>query len=327
MSTSELSGVQVEVHLDPDDLDAALRADVRAGLCGRPKQLSPKWLYDDRGCELFDEITALPEYYPTRTEREILSSRCDTIASISGADTLVELGSGTSEKTRYLLDALNRAGTLRRFAPFDVAEATLRTAAAGVVAAFPGIRVDAVVGDFERHLGHLPRGGRRMIAFLGGTIGNLDPAARARLLQEVSAAMSPGDSFLVGTDLVKDRARLVAAYDDERGVTAEFNLNVLAVLNRCLGARFCLDRFAHVALFDEDNQWIEMRLRSLANQIVWIEALGLEIGFGEGEEIRTEISAKFTPEGIRAELEAAGLEPREFWTDPDRDFGLSLASR
>lgn len=327
MSTTEANGVRVAIHLGPDDLREALRADVLTGLGGEPKELSPKWLYDDRGCELFDRITTLPEYYPTRAEREILAARSDRIAALSGADTLVELGSGTSDKTRLVLDALARAGTLRRFAPFDVAEPTLRAAAAGIVASYPGVTVEAVVGDFERHLAHLPSGGRRLIAFLGGTIGNLRPDARAELLARVAAGMAPGDSFLVGTDLVKDRDRLVAAYDDAAGVTAEFNLNVLRVLNRELGATFALDRFCHVARFDEDNQWIEMRLRSLSVQLVPIPGVDLEVGLAEGEEIRTEISAKFTPAGVRAELEMAGLEPRSWWTDEAGDFGLTLATK
>jgi len=328
MSRSELDpAVQVAVHLGPADLREALCADVRRGLWGEPKQLPPKWLYDERGCELFDRITTLPEYYPTRAEREILTAYSDRIAVETAADTLVELGSGTSDKTRLVLDALQRAGTLRRFAPFDVAEPTLREAAAGIVAAYPGVQVEAVVGDFERHLEHLPSGGRRLILFLGGTIGNLTSAGRAELLATVAAGMARGDSFLVGTDLLKDPPRLVAAYDDAEGVTAEFNLNVLAVLNRELGARFALDRFRHVACFDEEHQWIEMRLRSLSTQLVPIEALGLEVGFAEGEEIRTEISAKFTPSGIRAELEAAGLELRSFWTDRAGDFALSLATK
>ncbi|GAC1591709.1 MAG: L-histidine N(alpha)-methyltransferase [Acidimicrobiales bacterium] len=327
MTRSELSDVQITVHLEPEDQRAGLRSDVLTGLGGTVKRLPPKWLYDERGCELFDRITALPEYYPTRAERQILASESERMATMCGADTLVELGSGTSQKTRLLLDALGRAGTLRRFAPFDVAEETLREAASEIHDAYPGVAIEGVVGDFERHLHFLPSGGRRLIAFLGGTIGNLVPAERARLLADVTSGMEPGDMFLVGTDLVKDRSRLVAAYDDAQGVTAEFNVNILAILNRELRARFVLERFRHVAVFDEDNQWIEMRLRSLATQLVAIEALELEIGFDEGEDILTEISAKFTPALIHAELAAAGLESRGFWTDPRGDFALTLAAK
>lgn len=321
------SNVSVSVHLSPDDLGAGLRDDVRRGLSRRPKQLSPKWLYDERGCELFDEITRLPEYYPTRSEREILSARAERIAALSEADTLVELGSGTSEKTRLLLDAMAAAGTLRRFAPFDVAEPTLRETAAVIPDEYPGIEVRAVVGDFERHLHHLPTGGRRLIAFLGGTIGNLDPGGRSRLLADLVATMGPGDTFLLGTDLLKDRERLVRAYDDTAGVTADFNRNVLTVMNRELGATFDLHRFDHVARFNEENCWIEMRLRAVVAHDVRIEALSLTIGFEAGEEIRTEISAKFTREQVHRELGEAGLEPIGWWTDDAGDFAVSLSRR
>ncbi|HET9444022.1 MAG TPA: L-histidine N(alpha)-methyltransferase [Acidimicrobiales bacterium] len=315
------------MELEAGSVAAALRDDARAGLTGRPKDLPPKWLYDDRGCEFFDEITRLPEYYQTRTERSLLLARAPDIARLTGADTLVELGSGTSDKTRALLDALAAAGTLRRFAPFDVAEATLRAAAEAIAAEYPGIAVEAVVGDFEHHLHLLPGGGRRLIAFLGGTIGNLHPPERAKLLGRLAQGMAPGDRFLLGVDLVKDRDRLVAAYDDAAGVTAAFNRNVLAVLNRELGARFDLDAFDHVARFDDEEENIEMWLRSRRRQVVPVAALGIEVTFEEGEEMRTEISAKFRPEGLRAELEAAGLAPVRWWTDPAGDFGLSLSRR
>jgi len=319
--------VHVAVHLGPDDLDAALRREALTGLTGRPKELSPKWLYDEHGCELFDRIARLPEYYPTRRERWILRMRAGEIAAATGADTLVELGSGTSDKTSVLLDALAAAGRLRRFVPFDVAEATLGEAAERIVSAYPGIEVDAVVGDFERHLHHLPTGGRRLIVFLGSTIGNLDPRGRSRLLRSIASDMQPGDAFLVGTDLVKDRARLIAAYDDAAGVTAAFNRNVLSVLNRLLGARFAPGRFDHVVRYDEDHQRIEMRLRSRLTHVVPVERLEVEIAFEAGEDIRTEISTKFTPAQVRAELEEAGMEPVASYTDPAGDYALSLARR
>jgi len=317
--------VVVDVHLGADDMAAALRADARRGLTSAPKTLPPKWFYDDRGSQLFDQITRLPEYYPTRREREILDARAADIAGAGRFDTLVELGSGTSTKTRLLLDALSATGRLRRFIPFDVSEATLRAAGSAIAGAYKGLDVHGVVGDFERHLSLIPGGGRRLVAFLGGTIGNLAPAERAKFLGEVAAGMAPGDALLLGTDLVKDRLRLVAAYDDAAGVTAQFNKNVLLVLNRELDADFDVDRFDHVARWDEDEAWIEMRLRSAGTQRVEVPALGLSVDFADGEELRTEISAKFTQEGVAAELAGAGLSPAKWWTDEAADFALSLS--
>jgi L-histidine N-alpha-methyltransferase len=315
----------IAVHLTPEDIADELRADVLDGLTRSPMELSPRWLYDERGCELFDAITELPEYYPTRTERTILKVSARAIADLSEADTLVELGSGTSEKTRLLLDALRDAGTLRRFVGFDVAEGVLRSAADAIGSEYAPIEVAAVVGDFNRHLSHIPTGGRRMIAFLGGTIGNLRPHERAEMLGELASLMVEGDSFLLGTDIVKDRDRLIAAYDDAAGVTAEFNRNVLAVLNRELKADFDLERFEHVATYDDVEDHIEMRLRSVGDQVVHIAELGLDVEFTDGEDLHTEISAKFRPTVIRAELIAAGLTPAGWWTDVDGDFGLTLA--
>jgi L-histidine Nalpha-methyltransferase len=327
MPPTRTAGIPIEVLLGPDDLLAGLRADVLAGLTSAPKQLSPTWFYDDRGCELFEAITRLPEYYPTRTERSILAERAGEIAASTGADTLVELGSGTSEKTRLLLDALAGTGTLRHFVGFDVAEATLRSAGHAVVEEYPGVEVRGIVGDFRRHLPAIPVGGRRLVAFLGGTIGNLEPDARAAFLSALAAVMAPGDSLLLGTDLVKDPTRLEAAYDDRAGVTAEFNRNVLRVLNRELGADFDPDRFDHVARWDDDEEWIEMRLRSRGAQTVHMPGLELTVHFDDGEELRTEISAKFRPERVASELRHAGLEPAGWWTDPAGDFGVSLAVR
>jgi L-histidine N-alpha-methyltransferase len=319
--------LSVAVHLQPGDLHAALVADARRGLTTTPKDLPPKWFYDARGSELFDAITRLPEYYPTRAERSILVARADEIAAASGADVLVELGSGTSEKTRLLLDALHARDRLTRFVPFDVSESTLREAAAAVASEYPGVSVQAVVGDFERHLDRLPTGGRRLVAFLGGTIGNLVPARRAELLGTLAAGLGPGESLLLGTDLVKDPARLVAAYDDAAGVTAEFNRNVLHVLNRELGADFAPDRFDHVAVWDADAEWIEMRLRARVAHEVQLPALAASTRFAAGEEMRTEISAKFRRTGVEAELATAGFDLVAWWTDADGDFALSLATR
>jgi probable methyltransferase len=316
--------VRVDVHVDPHDYERALATDVRAGLTATPKELPPKYFYDDRGSELFDEITRLPEYYPTRAERSILEAVAPEIALRTNADTLIELGSGTSEKTRLLLGALDAHGTLARFVPFDVSEATLRHAADAIADEY-SISVHAVVGDFERHLHTLPSGGTRVVAFLGSTIGNLTPEARMAFLTDIARGLQPGDAFLLGTDLVKDRDRLVAAYDDDAGVTAAFNRNVLYVVNRNLDADFVPDRFAHVARWDPDEQWIEMWLRSDAEQTVRVDGLDLTVEFGVGEAMRTEISAKFTRERVEAELAAAGLALDAWWTDPDGDFALSLS--
>jgi L-histidine Nalpha-methyltransferase len=304
---------------------SSLEDDVRSGLTARPKDIPPKWFYDERGSELFDEITRLDEYYPTRRERRILLDRAPEIARLSQAETLVELGSGTSEKTRILLDALHAGGTLRSFVPFDVSKQTLYEAAAAVESEYPGIQVEPVVGDFTIDLDDVPRDGRRLIAFLGGTIGNLLPDARAAFLRDIASLLAPGDHFLLGTDLVKGVRRLEAAYDDARGVTAEFNKNVLHVINRELDADFDVDAFEHVARFDADEEWIEMRLRSTCDQTVHIGALDLDVLFAAGEEIRTEVSAKFTRERVGNELRTAGLEIAQWWTDPDGDFALSLA--
>ena len=315
----------IDVHLQPGDLRESLEADVLKGLASTPKELPPKWFYDDRGSELFDAITRLPEYYPTEAERSILRERAREIIGAAGTDTLVELGSGTGDKTRVLLDAMADEGRLHRYVPFDVSEGTLRYSAAALARRHPGMAVHGVVGDFERHLDLIPRTGRRMVAFLGGTIGNFEPATRTEFLEKLVATLEPGDTFLLGTDLVKDANRLVAAYDDAQGVTAEFNRNVLRVLNRELHADFEPAAFDHLAVWDDVHEWIEMRLRSRSPQSVTIADLDLEVTFAEGEELRTEISAKFRRSGLEAELHASGLELCGWWTDPAGDYALSLS--
>lgn len=314
----------VDVHLEPDDLARALRADVLDGLGTRPLTLPPKWFYDHAGSVLFEEITRLPEYYPTRREREILGDRSTAITAF-GADTLVELGSGSSEKTRILLDALDGHREGIRYVPFDVSESFLRQSAAALAADHPDLTVHAVVGDFEHHLGLLPRGGRRLVAFLGGTIGNLVPAARKQFLADLRAGLAPGDGLLLGTDLVKDEARLIRAYDDSAGVTAAFNRNVLTVINRELDADFEVGRFAHRAVWDRTEEWIEMRLRADEAMTVRVGELGLRVDLTAGEEIRTEISAKFRREGLTDELSGAGFALEDWWTDRAGDFALSLS--
>ena len=317
--------LRLDVRLDPATLVDQMAEDVQAGLGERPYTLPPKYFYDAEGSRLFDEITRLEEYYPTRTERAILVGAVTEIAEESGARTLIELGSGTSEKTRLLLEALRRSGTLTQFVPFDVDPAILGIAAAQVDEEFPGLEVTPVVGDFDHHLSDLPGEGPRLIAFLGSTLGNFDPDARARFFDDVRGVLGSGDHLLLGIDLVKDADRLVAAYDDARGVTAAFNTNVLHVLNREQKADFDIDAFAHVAVWDAENEWIEMRLRSLRDQSVRIAALDLDLELAAGEEIRTEISAKFRREGIARELDAAGLEIARWWTDEAGDFAVLLA--
>jgi L-histidine Nalpha-methyltransferase len=318
--------IDVEVHLAPEDRRDALVRDVCEGLTSDPKELPPKWFYDEHGSELFGQITRLPEYYLTRRERAILAERSRTIAEETRADTLVELGAGTSEKTRFLLDAMTSAGWLRRFVAFDVSESTLRESAARLAEEYPGIDVTAVVGDFDRHLGDIPNGGRRLLAFLGSSIGNFAPDERARFLAALRSGLQPGESFLLGVDLVKDPERLVAAYDDREGVTADFNRNVLRVINRELDADFRPDCFDHVARWNAEQEWIELLLRSRIEQRVNVPGADLVVEFARGEELRTEISAKFRREGVWEELTAAGFAVREFWSDPRGDFALALAT-
>ena len=317
----------IDRYLTPKDLAASLRADVRRGLTSTPKVLPPKYFYDARGSELFEAITRLPEYYPTRSERSILEARADEIADLTKARTLVELGSGSSEKTHLLLGSLRAVGSLETYVPVDVSSDAIEQAIPALVERYPGLRVHGVVADFERHLAALPADGPRLVAFLGGTIGNFEPTARADFLAALGDTLEPGDALLLGTDLVKDADRLVRAYDDEAGVTAEFNRNVLRVINRELGGDFDLGAFEHVAVWDAEREWIEMRLRSLRDQRVEVRGLGLSVGFADGEQMRTEVSAKFRRDRVSAELAAVGLRPEGWWTDEAGDFALSLARR
>jgi L-histidine Nalpha-methyltransferase len=316
----------LDIHLTDDDAEVALAADARTGLTTTPKNLPPKWFYDARGSELFEEITRLPEYYPTRTERALLEDAVAEIAALSRADTLVELGSGSSAKTRLLLDAFRAVGTLTTYVPQDVSASAVRSAMDALAADYPGLTLHGVVGDFTRHLSRLPRGRRRTVAFLGGTIGNLRPRDRAAFLTELRAVLRPGEQLLLGTGLVIDEATMVAAYDDPLGVTAAFNRNVLRVLNRELGADFAVDAFDHHALWDPRHEWIEMRLRARRAMTVRVAALDLTVRFAEGEELTTETSAKFRPGGMRGWLEATGYEVTRIWTDAGGRHALTLAT-
>ncbi|MEO1063354.1 MAG: L-histidine N(alpha)-methyltransferase [Actinomycetota bacterium] len=317
----------VHDYLPEGYLRERLVADVVEGLKGEPRTLPPKWFYDERGSQLFDQITELPEYYPTRAERSILTARAAEIVDRSGADTLVELGSGSADKTRVLLDELMDRHERPTYVPFDVSPEYLRMSAIDLVKEYPGLRVEGIVGDLDLHLGKIPQGGRRLVAFLGGTVGNFDPAERSELFRELVAGFGDGDHLLLGTDLVKDPARLVAAYDDAAGVTAAFNKNVLRVLARQLDAELDPDGFDHVALWNDVDEWIEMRLRARTDQRIRIAELGLDVELAAGDDLRTEISAKFRLDRLGDELERLGLELVEVWTDPAGDYALSLSRR
>jgi L-histidine N-alpha-methyltransferase len=319
-----VSSVNINVVLSPGDRRAALLNDALTGLTTTPKVLSPIWFYDERGSMLFDEITRLPEYYPTRVERALLEEHSNEIVRYARADALVELGSGTSEKTRILLNAMRDAGILRSYVGLDVSEDTLRAAADALAIEYPGMSVTGLVADFHSHLESLPSVGKRLVAFLGSTIGNLTPPERAKFLFDLDCQLGPDDRLLLGVDLVKDVDRLVAAYNDAAGVTAEFNRNALRVINAELDADFVPERFEHVAFWDAGRQWMDIRLRANTDHVVQIGAVNLEVPFARDEELRTEISAKFTPNGIAAELEQAGFIVEHTW-NADGDFLLLLA--
>jgi L-histidine Nalpha-methyltransferase len=320
--------IAIEVHL-PANQAAAMERDVREGLAKTPKELSPKYFYDERGSQLFEAITELEEYYPTRRERQILVERSAEIVAAAGSPaTLIELGSGSASKTRHLLDAMRDAGTLSTYVPVDISEEITRETAAALVGEYPGLDVHGLVCDFEAHLERTPttsEAGPRLIAFLGGTIGNLYPDERAAFLCRIAGLLDPEDHLLLGTDLVKDVARLELAYDDPAGVTAEFNKNVLCVLNRELGGDFDPDAFAHASHFDVEHEWIDIGLRSLAEQDVHLDAIDLTTHFAAGEVMRTEISTKFTRPRLEESYAGTGLKMASWFTDAAGDYALSLA--
>lgn len=319
--------ITIDAHLPADWARGAMREDIKRAFEQRPKTLPPKWLYDDAGSVLFDQITRLPEYYPTEAERAILQDRATEIAAITGARTIVELGSGTSDKTRILLDAFREAGTLDRFVPLDVSEATLRDAAERLAERYPGLAVHAVVGDFTRHLARLPKDGERLVAFLGGTLGNFYDEERRAFLGAMADALDEGEWLLLGVDLVKDVNRILAAYDDSAGVTDAFIKNVLVVLNRELRGDLPVDQFDYVAFWDPRQERVDMRLRAESPIRSRLEELDLDVELEAGEELRVEISTKFRPERLESELREAGFAPQEFWTDEASDFGLFLVRR
>jgi L-histidine N-alpha-methyltransferase len=360
---------RIQVTLQNREGQAARdRAELRAGLLRTPREIPSRFFYDDRGSRLFERITELPEYYQTRTEHALLLAIADRVVAASGAEELVEIGSGAATKTRALLDAMARTGRLRLYAPVDVAEGTVRRIADELAAEYPGLAVHGVVGDFTAAIDALSLGdgegpgaydidgqgtgasdidgqgtgasaiagqgpgashhrGRRLVIFLGGTIGNLQPDEARELLARRHREMTPGDHFLLGVDLVKPVPRLEAAYNDAAGITAEFNRNILRVVNRLTGGDFQPAAFRHHAFYDSRQRWIEMQLRAASRQHVRLPAIELEIDLAPGEEIRTEISAKYDRASAEALLASAGFAPVAWYTDPGQLFGLSLARR
>ncbi len=325
MTSEEGGTIAIQVDLPQDGALAGMAEVVREGLSCPFKELPPKYFYDERGSELFERITELPEYYPTRCEREILDARSTEIVAAAAPRTLIELGSGAASKSRVLLNAMRDAGSLESYVPVDISEQITRRVATELVDEYPGLDVAGLVCDYETHLERIPRPEGALIAFLGGTIGNFRPAARRSFLARISTLMYPGDRFLLGTDLVKERAMVEAAYNDSAGVTAEFNKNVLHVLNRELDANFDLGAFEHVAFWDPDNEWIDIRLRALREQFVDLKGLDMRAHFARNEEMRTEISTKFTRARIEDSYADAGLELTEWWTDAEDLYALSLA--
>ncbi len=317
--------IEIELHLPEGGTWAGLAEDVREGLSSPFKEIPPKYFYDERGSELFERITEVEEYYPTRAERSILEAGAAEIVAAAEPTTLIELGSGAAMKTRALLDAMRDAGSLETYVPVDISEEITRRVADELVGEYAGLRVHGIICDYETHLERVPREEGGLIAFLGGTIGNFRPGSRRSFLARIATLMYPGDRFLLGTDLVKDPARLEGAYNDSGGLTAEFNKNVLDVINRELEANFDPDAFEHVAFWDSDNEWIDIRLRSLREQFSDVRALDMRVHFARNEEMRTEISTKFTRERLESSYADAGLELVEWWTDPDQLFALSLA--
>jgi L-histidine N-alpha-methyltransferase len=314
------------VLLDEADRRAALYEATLAGLRSTPKEIPFVWKYDERGSLIFEQITRLPEYYLTRAERGILALHAGEIASLTQAETLVELGSGTSEKTRLLLDALAAAGTLRCFMPLDVSEEVLVASARQVATEYPEIEVHAVVGDFQHHLPALPGDTRRLFAFLGSTFGNLSDEARRALLGGLAACMSPGDAFVLGLDLLKDPARIEAAYNDAAGLSEQFQRNALEHLDRELDSDFSVARFAYDAFWDAEREWIDLGFRSVEEQVVHVPGLGIDVELADRERLRTGVSTKFRRERVEAELEEAGLALERWWTDAAGDCAVVLAA-
>jgi L-histidine N-alpha-methyltransferase len=318
--------VAIDVYLDEAGALASMAEEVRAGLTASPKVLLPKYFYDERGSWLFEKITELPEYYLTRAERSLLKDDVGRIAEITRPSEIVELGPGSAVKTQALLEAGHAVGTLKRYVPVEVSAAMVEHSAERLSEAYPWLEIHAVVGDFEQHLEKVPAGENRMVALLGSTIGNLPRPDAVEFLKEIRELLDEGGHLLLGTDLVKERAVLEAAYNDSQGVTADFNRNVLRVINHQLGGDFDPESFEHVAIYSESRERMEIYLDSTRSQKVNLKDLDLEVSFDKGERMRTEVSCKYTRSSVSAMLDEAGLSLDEWFTGPDGAFALSLAS-
>jgi L-histidine N-alpha-methyltransferase len=318
--------IAIDVYLDEAGALASMAEEVRAGLTASPKVLLPKYFYDERGSWLFEKITELPEYYLTRAERSLLKDVVGRVAETTRPREIVELGAGSALKTQALLDAGRAVGTLQRYVPVEVSAAMVEHSAERLSEACPWLEIHAVVGDFERHLGKIPHGENRLVALLGSTIGNLTRPRAVRFLRDVRGLLGDDGHLLLGTDLVKDRAVLEAAYNDSQGVTADFNRNVLRVINHQLRGDFDPESFEHVAEYNDAEQRMEMYLESGSSQQVRVADLDLVVSFDAGERMRTEVSCKYTRDSVGDILHRAGLSLDEWFTDSDGAFALSLAS-
>jgi L-histidine Nalpha-methyltransferase len=318
--------ITIDIPSTREDADF-VKTQITRGLSTYPKTLPSKLFYDERGSTLFEQICELPEYYQTRTEHQLLTRWADEIVKLTGAEELVELGSGAATKTRVLLDAMTRVGQLRHYVPFDVDESIVRRVSEELIKEYPGIHIHGVVGDFLVHLEHIPEGGKRLVVILGGTIGNLPTAAAQTFLTAVNAEMASGDYFLLGVQLITDRRRLEAAYNDTQGITAKFNKNIIRVLRHKFGANSDPDSFDHVARYNEDEHRIEMWLRSRVEQTLDIRELNIQVHFQKGEEVRTEISTKYDDSLADSLLTSSGFELVKWYTDVDNLIGLALAQK
>jgi L-histidine Nalpha-methyltransferase len=324
-----MTSLHLDRHLPPDLSTNALRADAREGLTAAGKYIPSKWIFDATGTGLWEKITQLPEYYPFRTERDILMAVADEIGAITQASSIVELGSGSAVKTNILLDALRRTGTIQTYISIDISESALIAAGERLMAEYPGLSVRAVLADFETQAETIAMDecpAPRLVLFLGGTIGQFTSAQRAEFLRKLHGVFRPGDMLLLGVDLVKDPAELIAAYDDSAGVSTAFNKNLFTVLNAQVGADFNLDNFDYVVTWEDKSERLAMYEQSRIDQVVRLPDIALSIELAAGERIWTGISAKFRRDGIRADLEAAGFSLQHWWTDPDGRYGLSLST-
>jgi len=319
--------IRIDEYLEDSGALPSLADDVRRGLTATSKSLPPKYFYDERGSRLFEQICGTPEYYLTRTEKALLESVAQRIIARVRPRDLVELGPGSADKARVLLDAMQRAGSLGRYIPVDVSPEIVQSSARALTQAYPGLRVQAVIGDFLQHLDKIPGGERRLVIFLGSTIGNLEHGPAVAFLRHLAEALEPGDAFLLGTDLVKSPEMLEAAYNDSQGLTRDFNRNILRVINRHLHADFQPERFRHVAFFNAQRQRVESYLESEVEQDVSIDALDLRLRFRKGERIHTEYSQKYTRDSVEELLRDGGMELLDWLTDPKGWFGLALAQR